>query len=186
MYRQSEKNLLNSYTSSTCTDNVVKFGLLTAEICWRVWGTTANFNRFRVLAELLHGTLVVGISQTAALNRERHLYSAGRPSRWALAHISSFDWYIAVCCVCFNRNCIWSFNVIIFMTWWKMILYSKLQLQCGIMQRDSNSSLISQVSLECCHMFLCEFSFILQYKLTVVGMLCVTGGTWRIIAAMEW
>ena len=26
----------------------------------------------------------------AALNRGRHLYSAGRPSRWALAHISSF------------------------------------------------------------------------------------------------
>jgi len=23
------------------------------------------------------------------LNRGRHLYSAGRPSRWALAHISS-------------------------------------------------------------------------------------------------
>jgi len=31
----------------------------------------------------------VGVSQTAALNRVRHLYSAGRPSRWALAHISS-------------------------------------------------------------------------------------------------
>jgi len=31
-----------------------------------------------------------GVSQTAALNRGRHLYSAGRPSRWALAHISSF------------------------------------------------------------------------------------------------
>ena len=28
-------------------------------------------------------------SNFAALNRERHLYSAGRPSRWALAHISS-------------------------------------------------------------------------------------------------
>jgi len=38
---------------------------------------------------LLHGTLAVGISQTAALNRGRHLYSAERPSRWALAHISS-------------------------------------------------------------------------------------------------
>ena len=27
----------------------------------------------------------------AALNRGRHLYSAGRPSGWALAHISSSD-----------------------------------------------------------------------------------------------
>jgi len=43
---------------------MVNFGLLTAEICWRVWGTPANFNGFRVLAALLRGTLVVGFSQT--------------------------------------------------------------------------------------------------------------------------
>jgi len=69
--------------------NMVNFGPLAAEIFSLVWGTPANFNAFRVLAALLHGTLVVGISQTAAFNRGRHLYSAGRPSRWALAHISS-------------------------------------------------------------------------------------------------
>ena len=61
------------------------FMYTTAEICWRVWGTPVNFNGFRVLAALLHGTLVVGVSQTAALNRGRHLYSVRRPSR-ALAH----------------------------------------------------------------------------------------------------
>jgi len=67
---------------------MVNFGLLTAKICWRVWGTPANFNGLiRVLAVLLHGILVVGVSQTAALNRGQHLYLAGRPSRWALAHI---------------------------------------------------------------------------------------------------
>ena len=43
---------------------MVNFGLLTAEIWWRVWGTPANFKGFRVLAALLHGTLVVGVSQT--------------------------------------------------------------------------------------------------------------------------
>jgi len=64
MYRQSEKILLNIDTSSTCPHNTVNFGLLTAEICWRVWGTPSNFNGFRVLAALLHGTLVVGVSQT--------------------------------------------------------------------------------------------------------------------------
>ena len=37
---------------------------LAAEICWRVSGTPANFNGFRILAALLHGTLVVGVSQT--------------------------------------------------------------------------------------------------------------------------
>jgi len=64
-----------------------ELGPLAAEIGWQVWGIPAHFNGFRVLAALLHGTLVVGISQTAALNRGRHLYLAGRPSRWALAHM---------------------------------------------------------------------------------------------------
>jgi len=38
--------------------------------------------RSPILAALLHGTRVVGVRQTAALSRGRHLYSAGRPSRW--------------------------------------------------------------------------------------------------------
>jgi len=87
MYGQPEKNLLNSNISPTCPYNMVNFGPLAAEILWRIWGTPANFNGFRVMAALLHGTLVQGVSQTAALNRGRHLYSAGRPACWALAHI---------------------------------------------------------------------------------------------------
>jgi len=50
-----KKNLLSSNTSSTCPDNMVNFGPLTAEIGSGVWGTPANFNGFRVLAALLHG-----------------------------------------------------------------------------------------------------------------------------------
>jgi len=63
MYQQSE-TMLNSNTSSTCPHNMVNFGPLAAEIGSPVWGTPANFNGFRVLAALLHGTLVVGVSQT--------------------------------------------------------------------------------------------------------------------------
>ena len=37
---------------------MVNFGPLAAEIRWRVWGTPARFNGFRVLAALLRGTLV--------------------------------------------------------------------------------------------------------------------------------
>jgi len=55
--------------SSRCPHNMVNFGPLAAEICLRVWGTPANFNGFRALAALLHDTRVVGVSQTAALNR---------------------------------------------------------------------------------------------------------------------
>jgi len=51
----SRKKLLNGNVSPTCPHNTVNFGLLAAEICWRVWGTPANFNGFRVLTALLHG-----------------------------------------------------------------------------------------------------------------------------------
>ena len=86
-----KKNWLNSNVSPTCLHNMVNFGSLAAEICWRVWGTPANFNGFRVLVALilLHGTLASIERQPnfAALNRGRHLYLTGQPSRWALTHI---------------------------------------------------------------------------------------------------
>ena len=43
---------------------MVNFGPPTNDICWRVWGTPSDFSGFRILAALLHGTLVVGVSQT--------------------------------------------------------------------------------------------------------------------------
>jgi len=59
-----------------------------------------NFNGFRVFEALFQqlsrlGSVTARQSSSgrqpnfAALNRGRHLYSAGQPSRWALAHISS-------------------------------------------------------------------------------------------------
>jgi len=44
--------------------NIVNFGPLTAEICWRVWGTPANFNGFRVLASLLQRRRSTEVNQT--------------------------------------------------------------------------------------------------------------------------
>jgi len=44
---------------------MVNFGPLAAEVGSLVWGTPANFNGFRVLAASLHGTVVVGVSQTS-------------------------------------------------------------------------------------------------------------------------
>jgi len=43
---------------------MVNFGPVAAEIGSLVWGTPAYFNGFRVLAALLHGTPVVGVSPT--------------------------------------------------------------------------------------------------------------------------
>ena len=47
-----------------CPHNMAIFGPLAAEIRSGVWGTLTNFNGFRVLAALLHGTPAVGVSQT--------------------------------------------------------------------------------------------------------------------------
>ena len=43
---------------------MVHFGPLAAEIGPVVLGTAANFDGFRVLAALLHGSQVLGVSQT--------------------------------------------------------------------------------------------------------------------------
>ena len=64
MYRQSDKNLLNGNMSSICPHDILNFGPLTAEFLWRVWGTPANFNGFRVLASLLYRRRSTDVSQT--------------------------------------------------------------------------------------------------------------------------
>jgi len=43
--------VLSSNISSICLYNMVNFGRLTAEIDWRVWGTPAYFNGYRVLLQ---------------------------------------------------------------------------------------------------------------------------------------
>jgi len=53
---------------------MANFGLLAAEILSLVCGTPANFNGFRVLAALLHGTPVLGVSQTLRRSTEGATY----------------------------------------------------------------------------------------------------------------
>jgi len=139
--------VLNSNMSSTCPHNIANFGPLTAEICWPVWGTPANFNGIasylrycidiahrrpaRCLAVSWAATLYIHFrrlliapdiissgakfilrpsraftarhsssgrqpnfaawykkgTELTNFRRGHHLYSAGRPSRWASAHI---------------------------------------------------------------------------------------------------
>jgi len=86
-----KKNFLNSSISPIRPHNMVNFGLLTAEIGSGVWGTPANFNGFLVLAALLHSTLYWASAKLCGVEqRAPPIYSAGRPSRRALAHISIF------------------------------------------------------------------------------------------------
>jgi len=70
----NRKKLLSSNMSSTCPHIMVNFGPLAAETRWRVWGTPANFNGFRVLAALLHGIPVLCVSQILRCRREGATY----------------------------------------------------------------------------------------------------------------
>ena len=58
------KNLLSINISCTCSHNMVNFGPLSAKIDWRVWGTPANFNGFRILASLLQRRRSTEANQT--------------------------------------------------------------------------------------------------------------------------
>ena len=80
--------MLSSNISSTCLHNMANFGPLAAEIGPVVRGTPAKFQRLSRLGSITARQSSTGRQPNfAALNRGRHLYSAGRPSRWAWAHI---------------------------------------------------------------------------------------------------
>jgi len=86
-----KKNLLSSIICSTFPHNMVNFGPLAAEIVSGVWApqllstASASWQCYCTACTCSSGRQ----PNFAALNRGRHLCSAGRPSRWALPHISS-------------------------------------------------------------------------------------------------
>ena len=61
MYRRSEKKLVKQQYLLHMSSQYGELWSLTAETGWRVWDTSANFNRFCILASLLqrcHSTVV--------------------------------------------------------------------------------------------------------------------------------
>jgi len=102
---------------------MVNFGLLAAEIGLPVCGTPADFNGFRVLAALLHSSQALSQPNFAALNRGRHLCSAGRPSRWALAHILVVS--VAQLCECVCVLLVkWMMPWALTTEWWRTVVVS--------------------------------------------------------------
>jgi len=79
------KNLLSTNMSSTCPHNMVN--LLAAEIDPVVWGTLQISTGFTSWQHYCTASSSRCQPNFAALSRGRHLCSAGRPSRWALAHV---------------------------------------------------------------------------------------------------
>jgi len=59
-----KKLVKQQYVLQMSPHNMVNIGPLTAENDWRVWDTPSYFSGYRVLAALLHGSQVVGVSQT--------------------------------------------------------------------------------------------------------------------------
>ena len=97
VFIDDRKNLLNSNVSPTSPHNMVNFGPRATEICRLSASLGHHPGKFQRVSRL--GSVTAWHSSSgrqpnsAALNRGRHLYSAGRPSRWALAHISSYNCY---------------------------------------------------------------------------------------------
>jgi len=88
MYRQLEKDLLSSNMSSTCPHNMVNFGPLTAEMAVQEFGAPVQISTgFASWQRYCTASTSGRQPNFATLNRWRDLCSAGRPSRWALAHI---------------------------------------------------------------------------------------------------
>ena len=77
--------------------NMVNFGPVAAEICWRVWVTPENSNGFCVLEALLHGTLVVSVSQTLRRWTEGATYI--RQGGHHVGHWSTFLVFCMDCCL---------------------------------------------------------------------------------------
>jgi len=66
----------------------MNFGPLMAEIDWWVWDTPSYFNGYRVLAALLHGSQVVGVSQTLWRSTEGATYD--RQGDHHVGHLPTF------------------------------------------------------------------------------------------------
>ena len=75
--------------SSTCPHNMVNFGLLTAETVGEFGAPLQISTGFASWQRYCTASCSGRQPNFAALNRGRHLCSAGPPPRWALAHISS-------------------------------------------------------------------------------------------------
>ena len=113
------KKLVRQHISSTCPHNMVNFGPLAAEICWRVWGTPANFNGFRVLAAFLHGTRVLGVSQTLRRWTEGATYI-----RQGGHHVEHWPTFLVFLCFMYCLNIVlpFSYSVLWPPSWNKYLL----------------------------------------------------------------
>ena len=131
--------------------------------------------RSRILAALLHGTPARGVSQTLRrgtrnglpnFRRGRHQYSAGRPSRWASAHI------LVCCATCyyFVYLFLWSCMSTIIITvnehfsnteMREQVIFKKNNLECIGIRLERSRCVVSvhTTSKACCKPAECSLSW---------------------------
>jgi len=101
----SRKKLLISNISSTCP-HTVNSGPLTDEICWRVCGTAAHFNAFRVLAALQQSTLVVASAKLCGVEqRAPFIFGRAAITLGIGQHSSSFFFLLGFFLVKYLQRC---------------------------------------------------------------------------------
>ena len=103
-----------SNISSRCPHNMLNFCLLAADIDPVVWGSPANFNGFRFLAALLHGSQVLGVSQTMRRWTEGATYiqqGGHHVGYWPTFLVLYVSIVAPQCCWYFSLGCFKYFNV---------------------------------------------------------------------------
>ena len=94
MYRQSEKKLVKQQYILHMSP---QYGELRPTSGWDRFVSLGHSTKFQLVSSWQHYCTACSSGRRpnfTALNRGRHLCSAGRPSRWALAHI--FSWAISL------------------------------------------------------------------------------------------
>jgi len=114
-----KKNLLNSNISSTCP----RIWWTSTHNGWDRFGSLGHPSNFQRVSRL--GSVTAQHSGSghqpnlAVLNRAHHLYSAGRPSRWALAHI-------LVCIISLSLPFLFPFSLLFFLLTFTYLLHSRI------------------------------------------------------------
>ena len=129
-YRESEKTL-NSNVSPTFS----QYGKLRPTGGWDLLASLGHPSKFQRVSHLgsftAQGSSSLHQPNFAALNRDRHLYSAGQPSRWALTHIlviwlvfggfELFDIYLRIALVYwYHYSCGLNAKPLCMPAWWPL------------------------------------------------------------------
>ena len=92
----NRKKRLSSNTSSRCPHNIVNFGHERLKSVYQFGARQLIPTSFATWQRYCTASSSGRQPNFAVLNRRRHLYSAGWPSRWALAHILVYNCILLV------------------------------------------------------------------------------------------